>query len=109
MIRPTRDVFPAGERSKPAFVSKSYKPIERCDRILWKTTVIPDPVSKNEVIQDSAARPQTRVSQLLDAFRSPSRNLPESSTPKHSASPYLVSGKREARKLWSYRSIVFFR
>ena len=78
--------------------------VKRCDRILWKTTVIPEPVLQNkEIIQDSATRPATRVSQFMDAFRSPSRTLPDSSGPKHLApsSSYVISGKLEARNLRS--------
>jgi hypothetical protein len=84
--------------------------VKRCDRILWKTTVIPEPVPQNkEIIQDSAARPQTRVSQFMDAFRSPSRTLPDSSASKHLApsSSHVISGKLEARNLRS-RSISHF-
>jgi hypothetical protein len=75
--------------------------VKRCDRILWKTTVIPEPIPQN--IHDSTTRPQTRVSQFMDAFRSPSRNLPDSSAPKHLApsSSYVISGKLEARNLRS--------
>ena len=78
--------------------------VKRCDRILWKTTIIPEPVSQNEeIIQDSVARPQTRVSQFMDALRSPSRTLPDSSSPKYLApsSSYVISGKHEALNLRS--------
>lgn len=71
---------------------------------MWKTTVIPEPVAHDkEIIQDSATRPQTRVSQFIDAFRAPSRTLPDSSAPKHlpPLSSYVISGKLEARNLRS--------
>jgi len=69
---------------------------QRCDRILWKTTVIPEPVPANEVVQDSAARPQTRGIQFLAHAFWPSP-LSDSSAPKHLASSYVVSGKLDAR------------
>ncbi|KAF8807082.1 DNase I-like protein [Phlegmacium glaucopus] len=74
-----------------------------CDRILWKTTVIPEPVAS--VIQDSAARSQTRGIQFLaHAFwPSPSRTLPDSSVPKHLASSHVVSD-RHANEEDPYRS-----
>lgn len=74
---------------------------KRCDRILWKTTIIPEPTSQNKEI--TTARPQTRVSQFMDAFRSPSRTLPDSSAPKHltPSSSYVISGKLEVRNLRS--------
>ena len=78
--------------------------VKRCDRILWKTTVIPEPVPQNkEIIRDSTARPQTRVSQFMDAFRSPSRKQLDSSAPKHlvPSSSFVISGKLEARYLRS--------
>lgn len=65
--------------------------VKRCDRILWKTTIIPVPQNK-EIVQDSTARLQTRVSQFMDAFRSPSQNLPDStSAPKRFARSNTVS------------------
>jgi hypothetical protein len=67
---------------------------QRCDRILYKTTIISEPVVENGVHRDSASRPQTRVSQFLTFWPSPSRTLPDSSTPKHLA---VVSGTLEAR------------
>ena len=74
---------------------------KRCDRILWKTTIIPKPIPQNKEI--TTARPQTRVSQFMDAFRSPSRTLPDSSVPKHLAplSSYVISGKLGAPNLRS--------
>ena len=75
--------------------------VKRCDRILWKTTIIPEPVPQNK--ETTTARPQTRVSQFMDAFRSPSRTLPDSSAPRYLApsSSYVISGKLEARNLQS--------
>ena len=75
--------------------------IKRCDRILWKTTIIPEPDPQNKEI--TTARHQTRVSQFMDAFRSPSRTLPDSSAPKKLAlsSSFVISGKLKARNLRS--------
>jgi hypothetical protein len=75
--------------------------VKRCDRILWKTTIIPEPVTQNREI--TTARHQTRVSQFMDAFRSPSRTLPDSCAPKHLApsSSYITSSKLDARILRS--------
>ena len=75
--------------------------VKRCDRILWKTTIIPESVPQNKEI--TTARPQTRVSQFMDAFRSPSRTLPDSSASKQLAlsSSYLTPGKLGPRNLWS--------
>ena len=59
--------------------------VKRCDRILWKTTIISEPDPQNKEI--ATARHQTRVSQFMDAFRSPSRTSPDSSAPNTVSPP----------------------
>lgn len=65
--------------------------------------MIPEPVSKNEVIQASTVRPQTLVSQFLahTFWPSPSRTRPDSSASKHLGPSSAASGKLEAQKLYA--------
>ncbi|KAF8150564.1 Endonuclease/exonuclease/phosphatase [Crassisporium funariophilum] len=53
-----------------------------CDRILWKSTIEPEPLYEEEDIPDPQNRPRSRVGQILNAFRSPSsRVLRDPNTP----------------------------
>lgn len=75
MILLIRNVSPVGTGIKKNQRASAQLIIDyRCDRILWKTTIIPpDPVAEDMESPEFQPRPRSRVGQFfVNAFRPPS-------------------------------------
>jgi len=99
-----RNVSPAGtvlQKTKTKKTKKSTALIIvcRCDRILWKTTIVvpPDPVAEDTESPEFQPRPRRRVGQfLVNAFRSPPARAAQdnNNTPRSSDSGDKTSTDR---------------